>query len=79
MYPRPSGAILLPVNPDAAQKLQIDLYRKMSGAQRLSIALGLHEMACDIARAGIKSRVPHASDIEVERQLHDRLMLAREL
>jgi len=49
----------------------------MSGAQRLEIALELHEMACDIARAGIRRQHPEFSEAEVERQIHKRLTLAR--
>ena len=64
------------MNPAAALEVQIARYRKMSGAQRLEIALELHEMACDIARAGIRRQHPDANDPEVERQLRNRLKLA---
>lgn len=64
------------MNPEAALEAQIASYRKMSGAQRLAIALDLHEMACDIARAGIRCRHPDADEAEVERQLRNRLKLA---
>lgn len=63
------------MKPEAAQKAQIEQYRKMSGVQRLAIALDLHEMSCDIARAGIRFRHPDADKAEVERQLHFRLKL----
>ncbi len=63
------------MNPEAAQEAQIARYRKMSGAQRLAIALDLHEMACDIARAGIRRQHPHADEAEVEKQLRNRLKL----
>ena len=51
----------------------------MTGEQRLSIALELHELACDVARAGIRMRWPSADDVEVERQLHARIALGRHL
>jgi hypothetical protein len=65
------------MNPSAALETQIARYRKMSGVQRLAIALELHEMACDIARAGIRRLHPQASAVEVEQQLRNRLALAR--
>lgn len=65
------------MNPSAALEAQIARYREMSGAQRLAIALELHEMACDIARAGIRRLHPKASAVEVEQQLRHRLTLAR--
>ena len=36
--------------------------------QRLGIALALHELACDVAREGIRTRRPNADDAEVKRQ-----------
>lgn len=64
---------------DAATALamQIDRYRSMTGEQRLAIALELHEMACDIAREGIRRQDPEADAAEVERLLRHRLGLAR--
>ncbi len=56
---------------------QIELYRGMSGEQRLAIALDLHEMSCEIAREGIRLRHPQASAKEVERLLRRRIELSR--
>ncbi|MCU0785249.1 MAG: hypothetical protein MUF81_14600 [Verrucomicrobia bacterium] len=56
---------------------QIERYRLMTGEQRLAIALDLHELACDIAREGIRRQHPEADAIEVERLLRHRLELAR--
>lgn len=56
---------------------QIKRYRRMTGEQRLAIALELHEMSCDIAREGIRRQNPKADAAEVERLLHRRLELAR--
>lgn len=39
------------MTPDAATESQIEAYRRMTGEQRLAIALELHEMSCNIARA----------------------------
>ncbi len=65
------------MNPQAALEEQIARYRRMTGEQRLGIALSLHELACDVAREGIRSRRPNADDAEVERQLRARLALIR--
>jgi len=56
---------------------QIKRYRRMTGEQRLAIALDLHEMSCDIAREGIRRQNPKADASEVERLLRPRLELAR--
>ena len=65
------------MNPRAALEEQIAMYRRMTGEQRLGIALSLHELACDVAREGIRSRRPNADDAEVERLLRSRLALSR--
>jgi hypothetical protein len=64
------------VNPDQALQKQIELYRQMTGEQRLAIALGMHELSCNVAREGIRHQNPHADGVEVERLLHQRLQLA---
>jgi hypothetical protein len=64
------------VTPAAALQFQIERYRQMTGEQRLDLALRLHEMSCDIAREGIRRRHPQANEVEVERLLRERLMLA---
>jgi hypothetical protein len=38
------------MTPQTALDLQIERYRNMSGEERLSIALNLHELACEIIR-----------------------------
>jgi hypothetical protein len=56
---------------------QIEYYRRMTGEQRLAVALDLHELSCDIAREGIRRQNPAADAAEVERLLRHRLELAR--
>ena len=68
----------LAMTPQAALNLQIARYRKMTGEERLALALDLHELACEIARQGIRYRHPGASSEDVERLLRGRLELARE-
>lgn len=65
------------MTPEAALARQIELYRAMTGEQRLRIALDLHEFACNVARAGIRRQFPHADDAEVERELRRRIELSR--
>ena len=62
-----------PMTPGEFSQLQIELYRQMTGEERLLIALNLHEMSCEIARDGIRGRYPNASPEEVEIKLHERL------
>ena len=62
-----------------ALELQIEGYRRMTGEERLQIALRLHELACEIAREGIRRQHPDADAARVERLLHERLALARKL
>lgn len=56
---------------------QIERYRRMTGEQRLAIALELHELSCNVAREGIRFQNPNADETEVERLLRHRLYLAR--
>lgn len=63
---------------DTALQKQIEIYRGMTGEERLAIALRLHELSCEITREGIRSQHPEANEEEVERQLRWRISLARE-
>ena len=65
------------MNAATASVKQIELYRNMTGEQRLAIALELHELSCEIAREGIRQQNPNADSAEVERLLHRRLELVR--
>lgn len=67
------------MNSSDALQMQIARYRQMTGEQRLTIALGLHELACDVAREGIRHQFPEVDEEEVERRLRHRLELARTL
>ncbi|HET7625833.1 MAG TPA: hypothetical protein VFM25_11270 [Verrucomicrobiae bacterium] len=66
------------MNATTALEKQIERYRQMTGEQRLTIALELHEMSCDIAREGIRRQHPDATEFEVERLLRRRIELARD-
>lgn len=65
------------MTPDDALHQQIELYRGMSGEQRLKIALDLHTLICNVSRAGIRRRYPNATDEEVEQHLRRRIELGQ--
>lgn len=65
------------MSPQAALDAQIARYRAMTPEQRVLTALRLHELACEMARVGIRRQHPEAKPEEVERLLHQRLELAR--
>jgi hypothetical protein len=65
------------MTPEMALARQIELYQKMSGQERLQIALELHELACDVAREGVRRQHPDADQAQVERHLRQRLELGR--
>jgi len=65
------------MTPEGAWQKQIEAYRRMTGEQRLVIALELHELSCNVAREGIRHQHPGADEAEVERLLRQRLQLAR--
>ena len=62
---------------ETALAKQIEHYRRMTGEQRLTVALELHEMSCEITRTGIRRQHPQANAAEVEKLLHRRLELVR--
>jgi hypothetical protein len=66
------------MTPEEAAQRQIELYRAMTGEQRLKIALDLHEFACNVSRAGIRRQFPNADADEVERHLRRRVELSRQ-
>jgi len=67
------------MTPEKALQMQIERYREMTPEQRIRIALGLHDLACEMARLGIRHQNPNADEKEVNRLLRERLALARRL
>jgi hypothetical protein len=67
------------MTPQAALEAQLDRYRAMTREERVAIALRLHELACEMARLGIRRQHPGATAAEVEDLLRRRLELARTL
>jgi len=66
------------VAPEPALELQLEGYRRMTGEERLAVALRLHDLTCEMAREGIRHQYPQASPEEVEARLRERLRLARD-
>ena len=69
----------LDMSPQAALETQIERYRTMTREERVGIALRLHELACEMARLGIRRQHPDATPHDVEKFLLHRLELARSL
>ncbi|MBI1903441.1 MAG: hypothetical protein HYS13_20250 [Planctomycetia bacterium] len=65
------------MSPDDAVQLQIEIYRRMTGEERLKIGTELFDLSCDVARDGIHHQFPEADAAEVERRLRERLGLPR--
>ncbi len=61
-----------------AEAAQLAVYRRMSGAQRVTIASNLSEDVREIARAGIRARHPDYDDEHVRFALY-RMLLGDEL
>lgn len=63
------------MDPDTALEKQIEFYRKMTGEERLSLALEMYELSCEVAREGIRMQHPEANETQVEEFLRQRLQL----
>jgi hypothetical protein len=50
----------------------------MTREERLRIALDLHEMACEVAREGIRAQHPEADAAMVEQMLRHRIQMGRD-
>jgi Rv0078B-related antitoxin len=67
------------MTPEEALQKQVERYRSMTGEERLKVSLDLHELACEIARDGIRHQHPEASPAQVEHLLRQRIALAQRL
>ncbi len=65
------------MNAANASEQQIKRYCRMTGEERLLLALELHELSCEVAREGIRLQHPRAIPAEVERLLRRRPELTR--
>jgi uncharacterized tellurite resistance protein B-like protein len=55
---------------------QLQVFRQMTGEQRLALALEMWRTACDVTRAGIRAQHPEFSAAQVEREIARRIMIA---
>lgn len=60
----------------AGYRAQMDAWRRMTGEQRLLLAIEMWETAREITRAGIRAQYPRFTAGEVERELARRTMMA---
>jgi len=65
------------MTPHQALDYQVARYREMTCEQRVLTSLRLHELACDMARMGIRRQNPNVGEAEVEILLRKRLELVR--
>lgn len=66
-----------PLSPDTtpdAQRKQIELMRRLSPAQKLSLAFALTETMRDLVRADLRHRFPHADETELRRRFIARVL-----
>jgi len=63
------------MSPRDAADFQVQAYRRLTGEERLAIALRLHDLSCDIAREGIRRQHPGASEVQVNELLRARLQV----
>ncbi len=59
---------------DPGRRAQLDIWRTMTGPERLNLALQLTDDVRDMARAGIRHRHPNYTGSDIEHALH-RLLL----
>jgi Rv0078B-related antitoxin len=64
---------------DEIYREKIERARAMSPWEKILAGEELFELACDMARAGIRSQFPDLSEEEVQQKLYERIELLREL
>jgi len=66
-----------PFSPDTtpdAQRMQIELMRRLSPAQKLSLAFALTDTMRDLIRADLQQRFPYADATEIRRRFIARVL-----
>jgi len=66
-----------PLSPDTtpdAQREQIELMRRLSPTQKLSLAFALTDTMRDLIRADLRHRFPHADEAEIRRRFIARVL-----
>jgi hypothetical protein len=64
MPPMPTGAVLTSDTSEAAERMQVELWRRMSPPAKLGLVAGLNQALEVLALDGIRLRHPGASDRE---------------
>jgi hypothetical protein len=67
------------MTPDEALERQLELYRAMTGEQRLTIGFEMTTLAREAERDAIRREFPDADEAEVDRQFRLRRMAANKL
>lgn len=67
------------MTPDEALEKQIELYRAMTGEQRVAIALDMHERWCNSQLEDIRRLFPTADESELIQRLRERIDKEREV
>jgi hypothetical protein len=61
------------MNPQEGASRQIEIYKRMSGAEKLKIVFGMWEMALAQVRASEKAMHPELSNREIEKRSRKRM------
>jgi hypothetical protein len=64
--------------PKEAEKIQNEIFRKMSGEKKLKLAFKINGKILKIARKKMKSRYPNLDPISFSKKLYRHLSLKRE-
>ena len=62
------------MRPKEGIQKQLEIYRSMTGAQRLQIGFELYETALEICRFGIKDQHPDWNEKEIQAEIRRRLV-----
>jgi ABC-type Na+ transport system ATPase subunit NatA len=61
------------MKPEDGARKQIEIYRKMTGKQRLRIAMELYELSRELISANIRNSHPGISEEEFRKKLAERM------
>lgn len=67
----------VPAHVSAADARQVEIYRRMTPKQRMTVAFGMHAQARALMDAGIRALHPHWSEAERRREIAHRTLHAR--
>jgi len=70
---------LCPITPDGRLIKMVEQALRMTPEERVRAGSELFESWCHLARAGIRGNFPEAGETEIQRQLRNRLRIARQL